>query len=569
MPFWGGSPFDPDVEKATHEMNTSEDWSLILDICEKVSRQPNGPRDCLKSIVKRVNHRVPFVAMQALTVLDACVNNCGKPFHLEICSRDFVSDCRTLISQKAHPKVAQKLKLLIKAWADMAEFKDDPSLNLIPSLYESLKKEGHDFSDGEIKKSTTDASKIRKEEDDLAKAIALSLQEDQAKASARGSSTGSGGGGGSIYPSYNTGASSATTASARPVQKELRKVRALYDFEAAEDNELTFKAGELICVLDDGDPNWWKGSNHRGEGLFPTNFVTADLTIEPEPEYKPEKKSVQFNDEVQVQTLTLPPGEEEIDETKIDEVLTLIQNADPTGETHPDSQQMLVLEEQCKAMGPLIDTELEKIDKKHATLVELNKKVMDALQMYHNLMKETPAYGAAAAAAAGPRDVCPAPDADEHGHRRAATVTAATDVQQPKSVHDGCGRCRERPSVQPRPAQPVAGHWERAHGLAELRKRPGLHWRWRQSAVLRGDVYVWLQFNTLHWSRPIVATTSSSGRTCACSFNQWEPSPGAAAVYGRSQRLWGRVSTSLTAGDEHVPPSVTPASATSTLVGPC
>lgn len=60
---------------------------------------------------------------------------------------------------------------------------------------------------------------------------------------------------------------------------------------------------------------------------------------------------------------------------KIDEALQLIQNADPTGETQTDSTEMLRLENQCSRMGPLIDTELEKIDKSVCYVINL--------QVYH------------------------------------------------------------------------------------------------------------------------------------------------------------------------------------------
>lgn len=108
-------------------------------------------------------------------------------------------------------------------------------------------------------------------------------------------------------------------------KKEARKVRALYDFEAAEDNELTFSSGEIIHVLDDSDANWWTGFNDRGEGLFPSNFVTADLNAEVEsnvPHFEAASPVVVADVEKQVDVV-------DIDEAKIDRLCYLLHEANP------------------------------------------------------------------------------------------------------------------------------------------------------------------------------------------------------------------------------------------------
>ena len=52
-----------------------------------------------------------------------------------------------------------------------------------------------------------------------------------------------------------------------------KKCRAIYNYDAADDDELTIKAGDVIMVTKINKGSWWEGSLNGKSGLFPGNYV--------------------------------------------------------------------------------------------------------------------------------------------------------------------------------------------------------------------------------------------------------------------------------------------------------
>ncbi|KAJ5951458.1 uncharacterized protein N7479_009871 [Penicillium vulpinum] len=76
-------------------------------------------------------------------------------------------------------------------------------------------------------------------------------------------------------PVAPTPAAAAAPSAATPSSKRVTAT-ALYDYEAAEDNEIGFPEGAKISNVEFPDDDWWLGEYNGKQGLFPANYVQLD-----------------------------------------------------------------------------------------------------------------------------------------------------------------------------------------------------------------------------------------------------------------------------------------------------
>ncbi|CAF4609116.1 unnamed protein product [Rotaria sp. Silwood1] len=158
------------IERATDSSQASEDWSLIMKICDYVNSHEESAKEAMKVIRKRLQinplqqgwHTIGLI----LSLLEALTKNCGKIFHLQIAHKDFLKELKGVIGPKNNPPLAiqERVLSMIQNWA--LAFRNDPDLKNVQHFYSECVQHGLQFPSHEpediIKASLTPTRTIER-----------------------------------------------------------------------------------------------------------------------------------------------------------------------------------------------------------------------------------------------------------------------------------------------------------------------------------------------------------------------------------------------------------------------
>uniref|UniRef100_A0A8C9EMR4 Golgi associated, gamma adaptin ear containing, ARF binding protein 3 n=1 Tax=Pavo cristatus TaxID=9049 RepID=A0A8C9EMR4_PAVCR len=128
--------------KATNPSNRQEDWEYIIGFCDQINKELEGPQIAVRLLAHKIQSPQEWEAVQALTVLEACMKNCGRRFHNEVGKFRFLNELIKVVSPKylgdrVSEKVKTKVIELLYSWTVAL-----PEEYKIKDAYYMLKRQG-------------------------------------------------------------------------------------------------------------------------------------------------------------------------------------------------------------------------------------------------------------------------------------------------------------------------------------------------------------------------------------------------------------------------------------------
>uniref|UniRef100_A0A3P8SL77 Golgi associated, gamma adaptin ear containing, ARF binding protein 3 n=1 Tax=Amphiprion percula TaxID=161767 RepID=A0A3P8SL77_AMPPE len=150
MAYQEGESLESWLNKATHPTNRQEDWEYIIGFCDQINKELEGPQIAVTLLVHKIHSSQEWEALQALTVLEACMKNCGRRFHNEVGKYRFLNELIKVVSPKylgetAPEKVKVKIVEMLYSWT--VAF---PSETKIGEAYQTLRRQGLVTNDPEL-----------------------------------------------------------------------------------------------------------------------------------------------------------------------------------------------------------------------------------------------------------------------------------------------------------------------------------------------------------------------------------------------------------------------------------
>ncbi|KAF3219700.1 ESCRT-0 subunit protein hse1, variant 2 [Orbilia oligospora] len=359
------NPFDDVVAKATDENLTSENWEFIMEAVDKVEGGgSDAPREVVGALIKRLAHRNAQVQIYTLETANALSQNCGLKVHQELSSRAFTDALLRLASDRnTHQTVKSKILERMEDWAEM--FSKDPNLFVMEQAYTKLKSQNPSIPapSKPTKNAITDADRL-KEEEDLARALEISLQDTRRQQNFPAASASSNSNATQKQPEPKPEQPPANSTAAT-----VSRVRALYDFVPTESGELAFRKGDIIAVLESVYKDWWKGSLRGQTGIFPLNYVEklADPTAEEL------QREAQTEAEVFAQI------------KNVEKLLSLLSTS--SADQHiQDNDEITALYHQTLSIRPKLIDLISKYQQKRDDFQALNEKFVKARRDYEALL---------------------------------------------------------------------------------------------------------------------------------------------------------------------------------------